>query len=108
MKRGKKYTAASKLIEAKKEYTIAEASELVKTTSTVKFDATVELSMKLNVDTKANDQQVRGTLVLPHGNGKEKKVLVLTQNKLKQLVLILLAEKKQLKKLRMKTGLVTM
>jgi large subunit ribosomal protein L1 len=82
MKRGKKYTAASKLIEAKKEYTIAEASELVKTTSTVKFDATVELSMKLNVDTKANDQQVRGTLVLPHGNGKEKKVLVLTQNKI--------------------------
>lgn len=78
MKRGKKYTAALALVEANKEYSIAEASELVKKTSTVKFDATIDLSLRLNIDTKAADQQVRGTLVLPNGNGKEKKVLAIT------------------------------
>jgi large subunit ribosomal protein L1 len=82
MKRGKKYTAAAALVDLTKKYSIAEASELIKKTSTVKFDATIELSLKLNVDTKAADQQVRGTIVLPHGNGKEKKVLVLTSTKL--------------------------
>ena len=78
MKRGKKYLAAAQLVEAGKLYSITEAAELVKKTSTVKFDATVEVSLNLNVDPKAADQQVRGTLVLPHGNGKTKKVLAIT------------------------------
>ena len=78
MKRGKKYQEAAKKVEATKLYNIEEASKLVKETSTVKFDATVEASFNLNVDPKAADQQVRGTLVLPHGNGKTKKVLAIT------------------------------
>ena len=78
MKRGKKYQEAAKKIDANRVYTIEEAAKLVKETSTVKFDATVEASFNLNVDPKAADQQVRGTLVLPHGNGKTKKVLAIT------------------------------
>ena len=78
MKKGKKYTAALEKIDASKLYTIEEASKLVKETSTVKFDATVDVSFNLNVDPKQADQQVRGTLVLPHGNGKTKKVLAIT------------------------------
>lgn len=78
MKRGKKYQAAAKLVDANKIYSIEEAVKLVKQTSTVKFDATVDASFNLNVDPKAADQQVRGTLVLPHGNGKTKKVLAIT------------------------------
>lgn len=78
MKRGKKYQEAAKKVDATKLYSIEEASKLVKETSTVKFDATVEASFNLNVDPKAADQQVRGTLVLPHGNGKTKKVLAIT------------------------------
>jgi len=78
MKRGKKYQAALKLVDPNKLYTIDEAAKLVKETSTVKFDATVDASFNLNVDPKSADQQVRGTLVLPNGNGKTKKVLAIT------------------------------
>ena len=78
MKRGKKYQAAAKLVDPKKDYSIEEAAKLVKETSTVKFDATIDVSFNLNVDPRAADQQVRGTLVLPHGNGKTKKVLAIT------------------------------
>ena len=78
MVRGKKYTAAASKIEANKVYTVEEVAALVKETSTVKFDATVDASFKLNVDPKQADQQVRGTLILPHGNGKTKKVLAIT------------------------------
>ncbi len=78
MKRSKKYQAALALVEAEKIYTIEEAVALVKKTSTVKFDATVDVSFRLNVDPKKADQQVRGTLVLPHGNGKTKTVLAIT------------------------------
>jgi len=78
MKRGKKYNEAFNKIDASKLYTIEEATKLVKDTNTVKFDATVEVSFNLNVDPKQADQQVRGTLVLPHGNGKTKKVLAIT------------------------------
>ncbi len=78
MQRGKKYKAAQELIEKGKWYSIPEAVELVKKTSTVKFDATIDVSFKLNVDPKQADQQVRGTLTLPHGNGKTKRVLVVT------------------------------
>ena len=78
MKISKKYKNALGLIEAEKLYTIEEASELIKKTSTVKFDATIDLSMKLNVNTKLAEQQIRGTLILPNGNGKTKKVLAIT------------------------------
>lgn len=80
MKRGKKYSAALKLIDQDKLYTIEEAVALVKQTSTTKFDATIDVSFRLNVDPRQADQQIRGTLVLPHGNGKEKKVLVITNS----------------------------
>ena len=72
MFRSKNYRAAAEKIDANKLYTIEEAAALVKETSTVKFDATIDVSFKLNVDPKQADQQVRGTLILPHGNGKTK------------------------------------
>lgn len=78
MKKGKKYLAASEKVDATKLYTIEEAVKLVKETSTVRFDATIDVSFKLNVDPRQADQQVRGTLVLPHGNGKTKTVLAIT------------------------------
>ncbi|MPM82372.1 50S ribosomal protein L1 [bioreactor metagenome] len=72
---GKKYQEAAKLIEDKV-YDADEAVELAKKTSTAKFDATVEVAVKLGVDPKHADQQVRGAVVLPHGTGKTKRVLV--------------------------------
>ena len=78
MKKGKKYNAALAKVDPNKLYTIEEAVALVKETSTVKFDATVDVSFNLNVDPKQADQQIRGTLILPHGNGKTKKVLAIT------------------------------
>ena len=78
MKKGKKYNAALAKVDPAKLYTVEEAAALVKETSTVKFDATVEASFRLNVDPRQADQQVRGTLVLPHGNGKTKKVVAIT------------------------------
>ena len=78
MKKGKKYQAALAKVDSAKLYTVEEAIKLVKETSTVKFDATVDVSFKLNVNPKQADQQVRGTLVLPHGNGKTKTVLAIT------------------------------
>jgi len=78
MKRSKNYKAAAEKFDAEKLYTIEEACELVKGTSTVKFDATVDASFKLNVDPKQADQAIRGTLILPNGNGKTKTVLAIT------------------------------
>ncbi|SET78568.1 LSU ribosomal protein L1P [Natronincola peptidivorans] len=75
-KRGKKYQEASKLIDRTKFYDLQEGIELVKKASTAKFDETVELHVKLGVDSRHADQQVRGAIVLPHGTGKEVKVLV--------------------------------
>ena len=77
MKKGKKYIAALEKVDSTKLYTIEEAVALVKETSTVKFDATIDVSFKVNVNPKQADQQVRGTLVLPHGNGKTKTVLAI-------------------------------
>lgn len=74
-KLGKKYQDAAKLIEDKL-YDAAEAIELVKKTATAKFDETIEAAIHLGVDPKYADQQVRGALVLPHGTGKTKRVLV--------------------------------
>jgi len=79
MKKGKKYVEAAKLVEKNKLYTKEEAVELVKKTSTTKFDASVELAMNLNLDTKKADQQLRGTICLPHGTGKTKRILVLAK-----------------------------
>ena len=79
MKRGKKYDEVAKLVEKNKLYTKEEAVALVKKTSTVKFDATVELALNLNLDAKKADQQLRGAIVLPHGTGKTNIVLVIAK-----------------------------
>lgn len=76
MKHGKKYTDSKKLIEQNKQYDPAEAVALVKQTGKAKFDETIELSVRLGVDPRHADQQVRGTVVLPHGTGKTVRVLV--------------------------------
>ena len=78
-KLGKKYVEASKKIEKNKFYQLEEAVKLAKETSITKFDSSVELAVKLNIDTKKADQQMRGSLVLPNGNGKTKKILVLAK-----------------------------
>ena len=75
-KAGKKYQDACKLMEAGKLYSVTEAMELVKKTATAKFDETIELHVRLGVDPKYADQQVRGAVVLPNGTGKSKRVLV--------------------------------
>ena len=79
MKKGKKYVEATSKIEKNKAYTKEEAIKLVKETSVTKFDSSVEISMRLNLDTKKADQQLRGAIVLPNGTGKTKKVLVLAK-----------------------------
>jgi len=79
MKKGKKYVEAASKIEKGASYTKEEAIKLVKETSITKFDASVEISMRLNLDTKKADQQLRGAIVLPNGTGKTKKVLVLAK-----------------------------
>jgi large subunit ribosomal protein L1 len=76
VKRGKKYIEAAKKIERSKEYSLSDAIALVKETSPAKFDATVELIANLGVDPRHADQQVRGTVSLPHGTGKTVRVLV--------------------------------
>ncbi|MBR4500799.1 MAG: 50S ribosomal protein L1 [Clostridia bacterium] len=76
MKHGKKYTDSRKLIDNLKQYDPEEAVALVKQTGKAKFDETIELSIRLGVDPRHADQQVRGTVVLPHGTGKKVRVLV--------------------------------
>lgn len=76
MKRGKKYQEASKLVEKDKLYDVKEALEVIEKMPQAKFDETIELHVKLGVDSKHADQQVRGTVVLPHGTGKTQRVLV--------------------------------
>ncbi len=78
-KRGKKYLEAAKKIDRQRLYSPEEAIKLVKETSYANFDATVELHMRLGVDPRHADQQVRGTVVLPHGLGKQVRVLVFAQ-----------------------------
>ncbi len=76
MSRGKKYVDSAKLIDRAAQYDVAEAMELVVKTASAKFDETVELHVKLGVDSRHADQQVRGAIVLPHGTGKTQRVLV--------------------------------
>ena len=78
-KRSKKYTEAFSKIEKSKVYTKEEAVKLVKETSISKFDGTVEVAMRLNLDTKKADQQLRGAIVLPKGTGKTVRVLVIAK-----------------------------
>ncbi len=84
MKKGKKYLEAAKLVDKSKLYTKEEAIKLVKETSVANFDASVELAMRLNLDTKKAEQQLRGALVLPNGTGKTKRVVVLTKTQAEQ------------------------
>ena len=78
-KAGKKYAEAAKSFDSQKLYDAAEAIDILKKMDTAEFDETVELAVNLNVDPKYADQQVRGALVLPHGIGKTKRVLVFAQ-----------------------------
>ena len=78
-KLGKKYVEASNKVEKNKAYDVEEAVKLVKETSITKFDSSVEVAMNLNIDTKKSDQQLRGSIVLPNGTGKSKKILVLAK-----------------------------
>lgn len=75
-KRGKRYEAASAIVDRAKEYAAEEALALIAQTSGTKFDASVELHLKLGIDPAHQDQQVRGTLSLPHGTGKTSRVVV--------------------------------
>lgn len=76
MKRGKKYQESVKLVDKTKLYDPVEAMELVQKTAKAKFDETVEAHIRLGVDSRHADQQVRGAVVLPHGTGKKVRVLV--------------------------------
>lgn len=79
MKKGKKYVEVSKLVEKNKLYSKEEAISLAKKTTVTKFDSSIEVAMNLNLDTKKANQQLRGTLVLPNGNGKTKRILVIAK-----------------------------
>ncbi|NVF10690.1 50S ribosomal protein L1 [Anaerococcus sp. AGMB00486] len=78
-KRGKRYIESKKLVDAQKEYELSEALDLVEQTAKAKFDETVELHVRLGVDSRHADQQVRGTVILPHGTGKDVKVLAIVK-----------------------------
>ena len=78
-KHGKKYQEASKLVEQSKTYSPEEAVELAKKAAYAKFDETVELHLRMGVDPRSADQQVRGVILLPNGLGKKTRVLVFTQ-----------------------------
>lgn len=80
-KRSKRYVEASKLIDPKIRYSLAEATKLVKDTSTTKFDASIEIAFRTNLDSTKAEQNLRGAINLPHGSGKTQKILVLTKTK---------------------------
>jgi large subunit ribosomal protein L1 len=78
-KTGKRYRALEPLIDRDKTYSSQEATTLVKTLATAKFDETIEAHFRLGIDTKKSDQNVRGTVALPHGTGKTVRVLAITK-----------------------------
>ncbi len=80
MFRGKKYTDSTKLVDRSVQYDVADAMDLVVKTAPAKFDETVEMHIKLGVDSRHADQQVRGAIVLPNGTGKTRKVLVFAKD----------------------------
>ena len=79
MKRSKRYAQNLEKVEKSTAYSVEDAIKLVKETSNAKFDSTIEVAMNLNLDTKKNDQQLRGAVVLPNGTGKSKRTLVLAK-----------------------------
>lgn len=79
MKRGRRYLDAREKVEAGRDYPLVDALSIVKETAKTKFDETVEVAIRLNVDPRHADQMVRGAIALPHGTGKETRVLVLTR-----------------------------
>ena len=79
MKKSKRYASLIQNVEKNKMYDYKEAIKLVKETSNLKFDSTIEVAMNLNLDTKKADQQLRGAIALPNGTGKTKKILVLAK-----------------------------
>ena len=79
MKKSKRYASVAVKVEKNQAYSAAEAVKLVKELANTKFDETVEVAMNMNLDTKKADQQLRGAIVLPHGTGKTKKVLVVAR-----------------------------
>lgn len=81
MTQGKKYRAAIEKVEAGKEYTIAEAVAFLQANKIAKFDESVEIHIRLGINTKKSDENVRGTVVLPHGTGRTQKVVVVTSTK---------------------------
>jgi large subunit ribosomal protein L1 len=84
-KRSKKYQEALKKFDQSSAYSVEEAIKLAKETNTVNFDASVEVAFRLGIDTRKNDQQIRGAIVLPHGTGKSQRVLVFAKgDKLKE------------------------
>lgn len=78
-KRSRKYAELAKLVDRNKRYTLEEAIELAKQTNVAKFDATVEVTFRLNLDSRKAEQNLRGAIVLPHGIGRVQRVLVLTK-----------------------------
>lgn len=79
MKRGKKFVEAAKLVDKTKKYALAEGLDLVGKTSITKFDATVEVAFRLNLDPRKAEQNLRGAIVLPHGTGKTQRVVVVAK-----------------------------
>jgi large subunit ribosomal protein L1 len=79
MRKGKRYAAAAALVDRQKTYEPREAIELVKQTANAKFDESIEMHLRLGVDSRHADQQVRGAVVLPHGTGREMRVLVIAK-----------------------------
>ena len=79
-KLGKKYVEASKKVDKTQTYSLTDAVKLVKETSVTKFDSSVDVAIKLNIDPKKSDQLLRGSLVLPNGSGKSKRILVLANS----------------------------
>ena len=84
MKHGKKYRAIAEKIDMTKEYELSEAIAIIKDNASAKFDESIEAHIKLNIEPKKNDQQVRATVVLPHGTGRMKTVSVVTADKAKE------------------------
>lgn len=84
MQRGKKYKQMSEKVDRNKVYSIEEAVKLMKETKTSKFDESVEVHIKTNIDKGKTDQQIRSTVVLPHGTGKTKKIAVITSTSAKE------------------------
>ncbi len=81
MQKGKKYTESAKLIDKTVQYSLLDGVELVKKAKFAKFDETVELALKMNLDSRKAEQNLRGALVLPHGTGKTQKVCVIAEGK---------------------------